>query len=87
MQKVTVEFINTCPCCDEHGRTIQAAAAKFSDAVDVKIYFAGKDFEYVRKYGAVTRGTMIINGKKRFETLSRDIIEKAIADAVGSDGV
>lgn len=86
MQKVTVEFINTCPCCDEYGRAIQSAAAKFADAVDVRIYFAGKDFDYVRKYGPVTRGTMIINGKKRFETLSRDIIEKAIADAVGSDG-
>lgn len=85
MRKVTVEFINTCPCCDEHGRAIQRAAAKFPDAVEVKIYFAGKDFDYVRKYGPVTRGTLIINGKKRYETLSNDIIEKAIADAVGRD--
>jgi hypothetical protein len=85
MRKVSVEFINTCPCCDEYGRVIEAAAAKFADAVDIKIYFAGKDFDYIRKYGPVTRGTLIINGKKRFDTLSREIIEKAISEAVGSD--
>ena len=34
MAKVQVEFINTCPCCDEYGRIIQAAAAKHADEVD-----------------------------------------------------
>jgi hypothetical protein len=24
---VSVEFVNTCPCCDEHGRVIEAASA------------------------------------------------------------
>ncbi len=82
MAKVQVEFINTCPCCDEYGRIIQAAAAKHADKVEVKLYRAGQDFDYVRKYGTVTKGTMIINGRKKFDTLSGEIIEKAIEDAV-----
>lgn len=86
MSKVRVEFINTCSCCDEYGRIIRSAASKHGDDVEVKIYHAGKDFDYLKKYGPVTRGTMIVNGKKRFDTLSKDVIEKAISDAVGSDG-
>ena len=86
MSKVQVEFINTCQCCDEYGRIIRSAASKHGDDVEVKVYHVGKDFDYLKKYGPITRGTMIINGKKRFETLSKDIIEKAIGDAVRSDG-
>ena len=86
MAKVQVEFINTCPCCDEYGRIIQAAAVKYADEVEVKLYHAGQDFDYVRKYGMVTKGTMIINGRKKFDTLSGEIIEKAIEDAVKGCG-
>jgi hypothetical protein len=82
MAKVTVEFINTCACCDEHGETIKRIAARHGDAVDVAIYYAGKDFDYLKKYGMISKGTMIINGTRKFETLSRDIIEKAIGEAV-----
>jgi hypothetical protein len=84
MKKVHVEFINTCPCCDEYGQAIQKAADTHGGDVDVTIYYAGKDFDYLKKYGMITRGTMIINGKKKYENLSRDIIEKAISDAVKS---
>jgi len=86
MSKVKVEFINTCPCCDEYGRIIRSAASKYGDDVEVKIYHAGKDFDYIRKYGQITKGTMIIDGKKRFDTLSRGIVEDAIAEAVRSSG-
>lgn len=86
MPKVQVEFINTCPCCDEYGRIIQSIASRHGDQIELKFYLAGKDFDYLKKYGPVTRGTLIINGKKRLDTLSREIIERAIAEAVGSDG-
>ncbi|MHC1727051.1 MAG: thioredoxin-like (seleno)protein SaoT [Syntrophobacteraceae bacterium] len=82
MPKVQVEFINTCPCCDEYGQIIRSAAARYGEDIEVRIYYAGKDLDYVRKYGPVTKGTMIINGKKKFETLSKSIIEKAIAEAI-----
>ena len=58
------------------------AAGKFKDKVEVKIYYAGKDFDYIKKYGVIFRGTLIINEKIKIERLSKDVIEKAIADAV-----
>ncbi|SHO49013.1 thioredoxin-like (seleno)protein SaoT [Desulfopila aestuarii] len=82
MSKVTVEFINTCACCDEHGESIKEIAAKYGDAVDVSLYYAGKDFDYLKKYGMISKGTMIINGTRKYETLSKDIIEKAIGEAM-----
>jgi len=63
---------------------IKQAAAKYGDAVVVTIYYAGKDMDYLRKYGMVTRGTMIINSKKKYDILSRAVIEKVIEEAVRS---
>lgn len=82
MSKVHVEFINTCPCCDEHGANIKRVADRFGEQVEVSIYFAGKDFDYLKKYGMISKGTMIVNGKKRYDTLTREIIEKAITEAI-----
>lgn len=84
MSKTLVEFINTCSCCDEHVQTIKNAAHKHGDRVEVKIYYAGRDMDYLKKYGMVTKGTMIINSKKKLDNLSKAAIEKAIADAVRS---
>lgn len=82
MAKVQVEFINTCACCDEHGENIKKIAARFGDDVDVSIYYAGKDFGYLKKYGMISKGTMIINGNKKFENITTDIIEQAITQAM-----
>ena len=82
MGKVKVEFINTCPSCHGYEETIKRIAAKHAGNVDVQIYYAGKDFEYLKKYGMITKGTMIINGKRKFEDPSRDIIGSAIEEAV-----
>lgn len=84
MAKVQVEFINTCACCDEHGENIKNIAARFGNNVDVSIYYAGKDFGYLKKYGMITKGTMIINGAKKYENLSKENIEKAISQAMGA---
>jgi hypothetical protein len=82
MGKVKVEFINTCPSCHGHEETIKKIAARHRGEVDVQIYYAGKDFEYLKKYGLITKGTMIINGKKKFEDPSGRIIESAIEEAI-----
>jgi len=63
---------------------IKQAAVKYGDAVAVTIYYAGKDMDYLRKYGMVTRGTMIINSRKKYDILSREVIEKVIEEAVRS---
>ncbi len=85
MAKVHVEFINTCSCCAETGRTIQEVAAGYGDDVDVKLYVAGRDFDYLKKYGMISKGTMIINGKTKYDNLNKEIIEKAIDKAVRGD--
>lgn len=87
MQKLYIEFINTCPCCDEYGGIIKQVVERLGVAADLKIYYAGKDIEYVRKYGPVSKGTMIINGRKKYDTLTAASIEKAIADAAAEAGV
>jgi len=82
MTKVHVEFINTCPCCDEHGANIKNIAARFGDQVEVSLYYAGKDFGYLKKYGMISKGTMIVDGKKRYDNLTKEVIEKAITEAM-----
>ena len=82
LSKVLVEFINTWAGCDGNTRAVEAAAAKYKDKVEVKIYYAGKDFDYIKKYGVIFKGTMIINEKKKIDKLSKDNIEKAIEEAV-----
>lgn len=83
MSKVTVEFINTCSCCKSYEDCIKEVAGNYPEDVEVKIYHAGKDFDYLKKYGMVSKGTMIIDGQKKYDNLNKDIIEKAIKAAVG----
>lgn len=82
MSKVIVEFINTWPGCDGNTRTVEEVANKYGDKVDLKIYYAGKDFDYVNKYGVIFKGTLIINEEEKIEKLSKSIIEDAIRSAV-----
>ncbi|NDI78602.1 hypothetical protein DYH56_11170 [Psychrilyobacter piezotolerans] len=50
--------------------------------ITAKIYKAGKDFGYLKKYGAVMKSILIINETKKYQTLSEEIIKKAIDEAV-----
>ena len=84
MSKVLVEFINTWPICDEHGMLIRKLGELYKEKIDIKLYQAGKDFTYLKKYGIITKGTMIINQRKKYDRLSKDIIEKAITDAINN---
>ena len=56
----------------------------YKEKIDIKLYQAGKDFTYLKKYGIITKGTMIINQRKKYDSLSKDIIEKAITDAINN---
>ncbi len=55
---------------------------QYKDKIDVKLYQAGKDFSYIKKYGVITKGTLIINQRKKYDRLSKDVIEKAILEAI-----
>ena len=84
MSKVLVEFINTWPTCDEHGMLIKKLGEIYKEKLDIKLYQVGKDFSYLKKYGIITKGTMIINQRKKYDRLSRDVIEKVIKEAISS---
>lgn len=61
---------------------IEKLGQEYSDLIDVKVYQAGKDFSYLRKYGMITKGTMIVDQKKKYDRLSKKVIEKIIVDLV-----
>jgi hypothetical protein len=79
--RIQVEFINTCPCCDEHARTVEEITGRNPDLFEAHIYRAGKDFDYLKKYGMISKGTLIIDGNIRIDALSRRVIEDALAEA------
>lgn len=82
MSKVLVEFVNTCPCCDEYSQFVKEICSKYPDEVECKIYYAGKDVDYIKKYGMILKGTLIVNEKKKIDKLSKEIIEKEIQQAI-----
>jgi hypothetical protein len=84
MNKMKIELINTCPSCAGYEDVLRDIKKQFPEEVDLKIYYAGKDFEYLPKYGPIFRGTMVINEKDRYEDLSRKTIEEAVAKALGT---
>ena len=86
MAKILVEFINTCPSCDGYTRIVREAAARHADSVECRIYYAGRDFDYISKYGVITRGTLVVDGRIRVEDLSRRTIEAAIDEAASRAG-
>ena len=46
------------------GDLVQVLEKEYEGKVHVKIYRAGKDFDYIPKYGAVTKSMLVINEKK-----------------------
>ena len=57
MSKVLVEFINTCPTCDGYSSYLNELQKSYGDKIEVKLYYAGKDYDYLAKYGMVDRCT------------------------------
>lgn len=85
MNKIKIELINTCPCCDRFGGLLKDIEKRFPEKIDLKIYTIGKDFEYLQKYGQIVRETMIINESEKFEDLSRELIAEALSAATGAE--
>ena len=82
MSKILVEFINTCLTCDSYSEYLNELQKTYEDKMELRIYYAGKDFDYIQKYGIIDRGTLIINGKNRYEILNKKLIEKEIKAAI-----
>ena len=48
----------------------------------MKIYRAGKDFDYIKKYGATTKSMLIINEKKAVTKLTKPAVRQAFEEAL-----
>ncbi|MBQ6386648.1 MAG: hypothetical protein IJJ38_10850 [Lachnospiraceae bacterium] len=55
---------------------------EYGGKIHVRIYEAGKDTEYVKKYGAVTKSMLVINEKKAVTKLTKPAVRKAFEEAL-----
>ena len=75
MKHPCVEFILACACCTSFSDFIKEIAPKFPN-VETRVYVAGKDTEYLAKYGAVTSSMLVINESEVLPELSKPAILK-----------
>lgn len=61
---------------------VEVLAEEYAGRVSVKIYRAGTDFDYIKKYGAVTRSMLVINEKKAVTKLTKPAVRKAFEEAL-----
>lgn len=61
---------------------VEVLAEEYAGKVNVKIYRAGTDFDYIKKYGAVTRSMLVINEKKAVTKLTKPAVRKAFEEAL-----
>ena len=82
MEKPSIEYISACAWCEIFEGLVQALEKEYEGKVHVKIYKAGKDFDYIQKYGAVTKSMVVINEKKAVTKLTKPAIRKAFEEAL-----
>ena len=63
---------------------VQVLEKEYEGKVHVKIYRAGKDFDYIPKYGGVTKSMLVINEKKPVTKLTKPAVRKAFKEALES---
>ena len=61
---------------------VQVLAKEYESRVHVKIYRAGQDFDYIRKYGSVSKSMLIINEKKAVTKLTKPAVRNAFEEAL-----
>ncbi|SHH96646.1 hypothetical protein SAMN02745196_02144 [Clostridium collagenovorans DSM 3089] len=64
---------------------VQELAKKYEDLVEVKVYKAGKDFDYIRKYGLMSKSVLIIDESQVVENLNKKVIELAFSQLMGRE--
>ena len=50
--------------------------------MNVAIYRAGTDFDYIKKYGAVTKSMLVINERKAVTKLTKPAVRAAFEEAL-----
>lgn len=64
------------------GDLVKVLAKDYEGRVNVKIYRAGTDFDYIPKYGAVSKSMLIINEKKAVTKLTKPAVRQAFEEAL-----
>jgi hypothetical protein len=67
-----------------YGGLVQSLAPRYKGRVEVKVYTAGKDFDYLPKYGNVTKSMLVINESKAITQLNKTVVREAFEEAVKS---
>lgn len=84
MTKPCIEYISACAWCEPFIGFVESLAKEYAGKVEVVIYRAGKDFGYIKKYGATTKSMVVINEKKAVKKLSKESIQAAFEEAAAS---
>lgn len=63
---------------------VESLKKEYEGRLEVVIYKAGKDFGYIKKYGATTKSMLVINESKAIRNISKETITKAFEEAVDS---
>ena len=61
---------------------VQVLEKEYGGRVHVKIYRAGQDFDYIKKYGAVSKSMLIINERKAVTKLTKPAVRQAFEEAL-----
>lgn len=61
---------------------VQVLKQEYEGKIHVKIYRAGQDFDYIPKYGAVTKSMLVINERKAITKLTKPAVRKAFEEAL-----
>ncbi len=64
------------------GDLVQVLGKEYEGRVNVAIYRAGKDFDYIKKYGAVTKSMLVINERKAVTKLTKPAVRAAFEEAL-----
>ena len=65
---------------------MESLKKEYEGRLEVVIYKAGKDFGYIKKYGATTKSMLVINESKavRNSNINKETIVAAFEEAINS---
>lgn len=61
---------------------MKSLGEQYKGKIDVTIYTVGKDFDFIKKYGATSKSMLIINESKAITKLSKEAVRKAFEEAL-----
>lgn len=63
---------------------VESLKEEYKGRVETVIYKAGKDFDYIKKYGAVSKSLLVINESKAIRNINKTTIAKAFEEAIST---